>query len=1351
MFDYKKFINNIDQDSINTLYNQQFQSKLLNEKKFFELNNFVSTNFKDYIIANLHKTEYFNFINSFKSSTVGQLDTAVWWTNSWFYTYNCLISLVFLITAVFLIGLFLPKNPKGISILNVVSAFSILLFLFFLPIPHYSAIKNLVWYDYNLFVYIYIIISGIFTASFLAINNEVTFLKENKHIEYPILILLTYVSGIVAVASENFIAVFLALESITLISAVLIGFQRTNNLSTLASVRYIFFSAVPGGALVLGISEIYAYTGAFNFSDMEKLLIQYDVSSLYELNANQDLIGQLILNSLELTVKYSWDVKFEQYVNFNFNEWTNPNYAEINILKPYNNISTPNTKGDQFANIILNSQNNYILAQFINYEFNNSSNANTHDTVLSLLGQLISVNDIDADTAIKKGKYAIYKYIDTYLYNFIADELVINWVDGFKFNSLNSDNFQAKLVTANRNFIDFSINLFTEFDKDTNKVEAYQNLAKQALELFYSNNTNAINLNSNQANGQVINPTELSLASYNVLNGNDNIINIVINNFLNLTQNVPKIENLFNTLNSDEKNILILNALNLDTNLPLSNELYDKLYYIITVLNLDQNKEFTNPFEQNVNLTVLKNLHYEQTILNYFTNMVENNFVPTDNSLSTLKTLSNLKSTMEVALKQPVWDTYILTLVNETVTQYTDSASLKAFLINFLVNEKNAIITELNNVNMDVANTNISNATNINNTQIENSIYYLNYLTALQEQLTIINVALNDINNTTNITETYVVDLLNSDKIKHNIPFFYQKFELALNLINNEIPAYSSVQEYLTDIKAELNSVINEKEKINNLLLIDNKGTSTVPVIKQILLNNYIKGAQTFDKPSTTNLIDLRSQYFSNTQTNGDVSQHLIISAINKFGAAINTNWSDLFSLNLNEFTKVEVNQFEQLADKLVQNDVPYNFNEDLTNRPSILVHIYNNFLNTLFPNLNSSAKQLIIGATLKNVLNDNYHFDTNFVQNDNTNSFITFFNGTNNISNPTDLFVVSCCTLYLKNIYTEWINNDFINSYFYETLNSSAIRSELADYIQNSDFNNHTTNSITLVGENHIYSLPLIINVAVFLIIFYILFKLTAAPFHVWAPSIYEGAPLPVTIFLSVFSKITMVFLLMKLLTFYFYFLYTEWSYVLIFSGLASIIVGIYGAISETRIKRFFVYSSMGHVGFMLLGIAAGGLHGMTATILYVIIYTITVFIGWTVLFTSNIKITHINQLNGLSKINPTLSFIIAISMLSMSGIPPLAGFFVKFEVLYALVESEYYSIVLIALLLTVFSFFYYLRIIKILYFEPLKSYRLQFRLNKTQALILAICFLLLVNFSLYFQQPIVYYIKNIIIQSIQ
>lgn len=1335
MFDYKKFINNIDQDSINSFYHQQFNSKLIAEKNFFNKNHFVSTNFKDYIIANLHKTEYFNFINDIKTINTNGLSTNFWWINPWFYTYNCIITLVFLITIIFLIGLFLPKNPKGISILNVLGAFSIFLFLYFLPIPHYNAIKNLIWYDYNLFVYIYILISGVFTASFLAINNEVTFLKENKHIEYPILILLTYISGIVAIASENFIAVFLALESITLISAVLIGFQRTNNLSTLASVRYIFFSAVPGGALILGISEIYAYTGAFNFSDIEKLLIQYNTSNIYELNYNNEFIKQTILNSLEIIITHSWDTKFEQFINFNYQELNNSNYMYNNVLKPINitnDVQNLNIN-NKFNTIIFNSQQNNILEQFINYEFVNCNNENIGDTILALIGQSVSINDLTFDSSIKQGKYTVYKYIDNYLYDFIADEKIINWVDGFSLNNINKNPLQEKLVKTNQNFINFNTNFFLNLTNSNETI--FKELSKQIFSSFYEYNIMAdINLNK-QA---------IPLSNLKLISMDNNIIGFLVNNLLNLTDNIPKIETLFSNLTLKEKDVLIFNSISKNNTIIPSQELYDKIYYITNILNLNVNESnVSNPFLENIYTTILTDLNNQIKILNVYKNILVNNF--NCNKDLILNDLNKLASQMELNRKEPFWDMYILDLINNsTLLKDFNNLELKSFLQQFLNQEKQLIINELNCIFSEINSpTNLHELNTIDNNSeeiIKNLSLKFNKIINLNSQLIILNNYNNNLN-ILNINE--FCNELTSNFYKKNIPFFYQKLEIYLNNTNNSasIEKYSSVENFLVYINSELNALKNEKDKINNLLLIDN---NKIPVIEQILLNNYIKLSSVFEKPSTTNLVELKNRYFNNSTFNendSSVIQSLIINMLNKYGHSIDGNWKNLSSFSKKEFTQIELNKFNDLYKILLDKKTNFDFNQNLNDRPSILLNIYSNFLAVLYPNMSNSSKQLIIGNTLKNIFELK---DYNYI---NCNNSINIMNN----EDFTNIFIISCGTLYLKNIYTDWVNTDFLNSFFYENLNNKVYKTELANYLKHIDYNTIIDGHLELLGDNHLYTIPLIINVSIFLIIFYILFKLTAAPFHIWAPSIYEGAPLPVAIFLSIFSKITMIFLLMKLLILNFNFLYTEWSYILIFSGLASIVVGIYGAISETRIKRFFVYSSMGHVGFMLLGIAASGLHGMTSTILYLIIYTITVFIGWTILFTSNIKITHINQLNGLSKINPTLSFIIAISMLSMSGIPPLAGFFVKFEVLYALVDSQYYSIVLIALLLTVFSFFYYLRIIKILYFEPLKSYRLQFNLNKTQALILAICFLLLVNFSLYFQQPIVYYIKNIIIQSIQ
>jgi NADH-quinone oxidoreductase subunit N len=274
----------------------------------------------------------------------------------------------------------------------------------------------------------------------------------------------------------------------------------------------------------------------------------------------------------------------------------------------------------------------------------------------------------------------------------------------------------------------------------------------------------------------------------------------------------------------------------------------------------------------------------------------------------------------------------------------------------------------------------------------------------------------------------------------------------------------------------------------------------------------------------------------------------------------------------------------------------------------------------------------------------------------------------------------------------------------------------------------------------NYSNEIPLIITIAFCMIIFNILFKLTAAPFHFWAPLVYEGAPLVVAMVLSIFTKITMIFFLIKLVIVLFPLINFNWTNLLLFSGVLSIIMGIYGAISETRIKRFFVYSSMGHVGFMLLGLATGKLYGIVASVVYLIIYIISAFIGWLILFLSTKKITYLTQLSGLSKNNFLLSLILAISVLSMSGIPPLAGFYVKFDILYELISAEYYGTVFVSLLLTVISFFYYLRVIKILYFEGTQIFKLQFKLweNHIQSIILSLFIFILIGFTIYIDTSI-------------
>ena len=266
---------------------------------------------------------------------------------------------------------------------------------------------------------------------------------------------------------------------------------------------------------------------------------------------------------------------------------------------------------------------------------------------------------------------------------------------------------------------------------------------------------------------------------------------------------------------------------------------------------------------------------------------------------------------------------------------------------------------------------------------------------------------------------------------------------------------------------------------------------------------------------------------------------------------------------------------------------------------------------------------------------------------------------------------------------------------------------------------------------------------VAIILIFANLLFKLTAAPLQMWAPSVYGGAPLASTTFLSIFSKLTIVFFSVYLYTTIFYLFSDIANIILISCGLLSIMCGIMGAFSEKLIKRFFVYSSMGHVGFMLLGIGVAGT-GLKATINYLLVYVFSAYILWFTLMYLTKKTTHLTNLKGLCINHPILSFILSIAMFSLSGIPPLAGFFVKFEIFYSILDAGYFSILLFLFILTVFSFFYYLRIIKIIYFENTTT----FKKNKNQDLIklrlLAILINVLLFFVIFVTEPFLIMIEN-------
>lgn len=260
----------------------------------------------------------------------------------------------------------------------------------------------------------------------------------------------------------------------------------------------------------------------------------------------------------------------------------------------------------------------------------------------------------------------------------------------------------------------------------------------------------------------------------------------------------------------------------------------------------------------------------------------------------------------------------------------------------------------------------------------------------------------------------------------------------------------------------------------------------------------------------------------------------------------------------------------------------------------------------------------------------------------------------------------------------------------------------------------------------------------AIFLIFFNFLFKITAAPFHFWAPSIYGKAPVASVTFLSIFSKAMIFFAIAKFLISIFH----AYSFVflpfLIFISVLSVLFGMIGAFAEKGIKRFFVYSSMGHVGFMLLGLSLSTREGLSATFHYLPVYIITSFIMWFVLMYLGEEKNQLIHFSILKNSNPLLALIFSLIIFSMSGIPPLGGFFVKLDILSALLESSKFYTNYILLLFTVASFFYYLRVVKIIFFDKNSDYSINVYGSEERLWMISLLFIVLLFYLFLIEKPL-------------
>ena len=220
--------------------------------------------------------------------------------------------------------------------------------------------------------------------------------------------------------------------------------------------------------------------------------------------------------------------------------------------------------------------------------------------------------------------------------------------------------------------------------------------------------------------------------------------------------------------------------------------------------------------------------------------------------------------------------------------------------------------------------------------------------------------------------------------------------------------------------------------------------------------------------------------------------------------------------------------------------------------------------------------------------------------------------------------------------------------------------------------------------------------------------FKISAVPFHMWAPDVYEGSPTSVTLFFSIVPKIAALTVFIRFLYVPFLNLIDQWQLILVFLSIASMILGSVAAIGQNNLKRLIAYSSISHIGYALAGLSTGTNIGIQSSIIYMSIYSIMNLGFFSCLFMikrNDIYFENIDDLSGLSKNHPLLSLSFLIILFSLAGIPPLAGFFAKFYVFKEIIDQSMYFLAIIGLLSTVIAAFYYLRIIKIIYFDKEKD----------------------------------------------
>ncbi|HVY20134.1 MAG TPA: NADH-quinone oxidoreductase subunit NuoN [Bauldia sp.] len=236
--------------------------------------------------------------------------------------------------------------------------------------------------------------------------------------------------------------------------------------------------------------------------------------------------------------------------------------------------------------------------------------------------------------------------------------------------------------------------------------------------------------------------------------------------------------------------------------------------------------------------------------------------------------------------------------------------------------------------------------------------------------------------------------------------------------------------------------------------------------------------------------------------------------------------------------------------------------------------------------------------------------------------------------------------------------------------------------------------------------------------------FKVSAVPFHMWTPDVYEGAPTPVTAFFAAAPKVAAIALFMRAAHNAFPTIVVQWQQILVFVSIASMALGAFAAIGQRNIKRLMAYSSIGHMGFALVGLASGTPEGVQGVLVYIAIY-LAMTLGTFACILSMRRdwrmVEEISDLSGLARTNPAMAFFLAMLLFSLAGIPPLAGFFAKYYVFLAAIKAGLFTLAVIGVLASVVGAYYYLLIVKTMYFdEPQKAFE---PMPREQVAVLAVC----------------------------